>query len=246
MSGHSKWATIHRQKELQDAKRGLLFSKFARAITLAAKEAGADPNTNLRLRLAIESAHQANMPKENIDRAIKRAVGGGEGALEEVKYEGYGPAGVAVIVEAATDNKNRTSQEIKNLFERVGGALAGPGSVSFQFDSSGLLLVQKVDNSEEQMLKLIDLGVEDIEETEDGIEVYVKPAEVGELKKRLEGAGFKILRADLVARPKNLVTISEPKKAKGVLAFLEALHSHEDVQNVFANLDVPNEVLKKL
>lgn len=246
MSGHSKWATIHRQKETQDAKRGLLFSKLARSITLAARAGGGDPQTNLRLRFEIEAARAANMPKENIQRAIEKATGGEGGAIEEVKYEGYGPEGVAIVVEAATDNKNRTSQEIKNLFERGGGSLGGPGSVSYNFSQFGLLLVEKDDNPEERMLRLIDLGAEDLEETEDGIEVYVKLAEFGTIKEKLENAGFKVLRADLVLRPKNLVSIQEPGKAKKALSFLEQLTSRDDVQKVFANLDIPNEVLSRV
>lgn len=246
MSGHSKWATIHRQKETQDVRRGLLFSKLGRAITLAARAGGGNPQTNIRLRFAIDAARNINMPKENIERAIQKAIGGEEEVFEEVKYEGYGPEGVAVIVDAATNNKNRTAQEIKNIFERGGGTLGGPGSVSFNFSQVGLLLIQKGQNPQGEMLRLIDLGVEDVEETPDGIEVYVKPADVGQVKTELGQAGFSVLRADLAARPKNFVTVTEPEKAKKVLSFLEKLNAHDDVQKIFANVDIPNEVLASI
>lgn len=247
MSGHSKWSTIHRQKEAQDIKRGKLFSKLSRAITLAARQGGAEPEINLKLRFAIEKARQANMPKENIKRALQHAEGKLEGrGLEEVKYEGYGPEGLAVIVEAVTDNKNRTAQEIKNIFERAGGTLGGPGSVSFQFTSYGLLLIKKGKDPQEDMLTLIDLGVEDVEETEDGIEVYVAPSQVDKIKQKLEEAGFTVAQTDLVARPKSLISIAEEKKAKKALSFLETLNGHEDVQSVFVNLDIPNQVLSAL
>lgn len=242
MSGHSKWATIHRQKEVKDAKRGNLFSKLARAITLAAREGGGNPDGNIKLRVAIDKARESNMPKDNIERAIHLAQGGG--ALEEVFYEGFGPGGIAVIVEAATDNRNRTGQEIKNIFERGGGSLAGPGAVLFNFENKGLLVVKKALDVEGQMLALIDAGVEDVEETPDGIEVYTQPDKLAEVRGKIEELGYEVITSELYMKPKNLITLTDKRDASRALAFLESLEEHDDVQRVFANLDVPDQLAK--
>lgn len=244
MSGHSKWSTIKRKKEATDQARGNLFSKLARAISVAVKTGGGgNPETNYKLRMAIDTARSVNMPKENIERAISK--GTTQGDLEEVFYEGFAPFGISVIVEAATDNRNRTSQEIKGLFERGGGQLAGPGAVSFNFEPKGELIIQK-NNPQSQMLTLIDLGVEDIEETSEAIEAYSEPSAISELKKKIEAEGFVVKSADLVQRPKTLMTIDDKAKAKKILDFLNTLEDHEDVQKVFANVDIPAEVLGKL
>lgn len=246
MSGHSKWSTIKRQKEATDIKRGKIFSKLAKAITLTARE-GADPETNFKLRLEIEKAKQANMPKENIERAITRASGeAGEGQLREVVYEGYGPGGVAIIAEAATDNRNRTTAEMKQLFERGGGSLGGPGTVTYQFKPMGLITVEKTNNPDEQILKIIDLGVEDVEEAKDALEVYIQSQNLGEVKEKLNQSGFKVLNAELVKQPKNEIQISEPGKATKVLKLMNSLQEHDDIQRVFANFDIPEEVLKQV
>lgn len=234
MSGHSKWSTIKRQKESTDAKRGQLFSKLARAITLAAKAGGTDPSGNLRLKIAVEQARASNMPKENIERAIERGKGAEAGGLQEIMYEGYGPGGVAVIVEVATDNRNRTAQEIKNIFERFGGSLAGPGSVSFQFEQKGLILVEKGDNSERTTLSLIDLGAPDLEETEGGIEIYVLPSELGLWKQKIEDAGFKVSSAELIYKQRSYMEVAPDHHAQ-VLSLLETLDDRDDVQAVFSN-----------
>lgn len=235
MSGHSKWSTIKRQKGATDAKRGMLFSKLARTITIAAKQGGPSPDTNLRLRLAMEQARASNMPKDNIERAIERATGAGGGQLQEVLYEGYGPEGTAILVEAATDNKNRTTQEIKNIFERGGGAVGTPGSVSFQFDHVGQIVVDG--RGEGLMLQLIDLGAEDVEEVEDGIEIYVKPGELFQMKEKIEGAGVPVKTAELVYNPKT--PISVPGTVEGrVVKLLENLDEHDDVQKVYTNADL--------
>lgn len=244
MSGHSKWSTIKRQKETTDLKKGAVFSKLARAITIAARS-GADPESNFKLRLAIEKARQVNMPKENIDRAIAKVKGGGEGQLEEVVYEGYGPAGIAVVVEAVTDNKNRTTAEIKNLFERGGGSLGSPGSVAYQFKSMGLLTVEKTSSVEEQILTIIDLGVEDVQEAQDAIEVYVQPKDLVNVKEKLVQGRFKVLSAELVRQPINEVKIGNVEKARRVLKFMDSFSEHEDIQRIFANFDIPDEILKK-
>ena len=244
MSGHSHYATIKRQKETKDAARGQKFSKLAKAISIAVKTGGgANPDTNYKLRVAIDKAKAANMPKVNTERAISK---GTKGTLEEIKYEGFGPGGIAVILEVATDNRNRTAQEIKGLFERGGGSLAGPGAVSFNFISKGLLVVKKKKDTEAQILELIDLGVEDVDEVEDGLEIYVEGSKLNETKKALEKEGLKVISSELVQKPKTLQTVSDDKTAAKVLAFLNLLEDYEDVQKVFANLDIPEEVMKKL
>jgi len=243
MSGHSHYATIHRQKELKDAQRGAIFSKLAKEIAIAVKTGGGgDPTSNFKLRVAIDKARVANMPKENVERAVSSGSSSAAN-LEEATYEGFGPAGVAVIVVAATDNRNRTGQEIKNLFERVGGHLGGPGSVSFNFENKGFMLVAKKGTPEEQMLKLIDAGVEDMEETGDGIEVYVAPEKLGEIKKKLEDLGFAVTSTELYMKPKTFQTVTNPKEAAKALSFLDTLNENEDVQKVFANLDVPDGIM---
>jgi YebC/PmpR family DNA-binding regulatory protein len=233
MSGHSHYATIKRQKALTDAARGNVFSKHSKAIMIAAK-AGADPESNFKLRVAMDKARMDNMPKDNIQRAIDKATSEG-GVLEEVTYEGFGPSGVSVMVEVATDNKNRTAQEVKNMFERVGGNLAGPGAVSYNFESKGFLLVKKSDDPDTQTLSIIDMGVEDITESEDGLEVYVATEKLGEIKKKLEEAGFEVTQAELQMKPNNLMELDEPAMDK-VVKFLQDLEAHDDVQKVYANI----------
>ncbi|HUV43059.1 MAG TPA: YebC/PmpR family DNA-binding transcriptional regulator [Patescibacteria group bacterium] len=245
MSGHSKWSTIKHQKEATDIKRGKVFSKLAKAITLAAGE-GTDPEKNFKLRLEVERAKQANMPKENIERAIAKVTGRGEGKLEEVVYEGYGPEGVAIIVEAATDNRNRTTADVKNIFERGGGSLSGSGAVDYQFKSMGLITVEKSSKTDEQILKIIDLGVEDVEEVSDALEIYVKQGKLAEIREQLSQANFKVLNAELVKQPKNEIKIINPAKANKVLKLMNSLHEHDDIQRVFANFNIPEEVLKQI
>lgn len=235
MSGHSKWSTIKHQKGATDAKRGRLFSKLVRAISIAAKQGGPNPDSNLHLRLAMDQAKAANMPKENIERALERAAGAGEGGLQEALYEGYGPGGTAILVEAATDNKNRTTQEIKNIFEKGGGSLGTPGSVSFQFAREGQIVVDGT--GEQLMLKLIDLGAEDIEEGEDGIEIYVKQGELFLMKEKIEQAGISVKSAELVYSPKTSTDVPESVQSR-VVRLLETLDEHDDVQKVYTNADI--------
>lgn len=245
MSGHSKWSTIKRQKEAKDQQRGKIFSKLSKAISLAAREGG-DPATNFRLRLTVERAKQANMPKENIARALRRAQGKlEEGGFEEVIYEGYGPEGLAVIVEAVTDNKNRTTAEIKNVFEREGGKLASRGAVSFQFKKAGLVVVTKERDVDEQLLNLIDLGVDDVEEAIDAIEVYVPPEKLNEFREKIQKAGFDVTETELVRQPTLAVKIREKEKATKILKFMSLLGEHDDVQKVYANFDITEDILEK-
>ncbi len=246
MSGHSHYATIKRQKGLKDAAKGKIFSKLAKVIQIAVKTGGGmDPDSNAKLRIVIDAAKRVNMPKDNIERAIKKGVGGGEN-LEEVTYEGFGPSGIAVIVEAATDNRNRTGQEFKNLFEKGGGSLAGPGSVAFNFEPKGLLIVKKEGNSEEQMLSLIDAGVEDLQEADDAIEAYVAVDKLGEIRDRLQGAGFSVISFEIIQKPKNLQTINDANLAKKILGFLDNLENLDDVQKVFTNINIEREVLDQI
>src|SRR5258708_1151377 len=232
MSGHSHYATTHRQKELKDAAKGQIFSKLARAITIAAKTGGGpDPDSNYKLRITIDKARAASMPKENIDRAISKAEGGGD--LDEVMYEGFGPSGVAVLVEAATDNRNRTNSEIKNLFEKNGGKMGSPGSVSFNFAPYGLLLIKK-ENADEQILKLIDLGAEDVEEADDMLEVYTIPSSLSQMQKKLVENNFEVTSAELIQKPKSIQEVTSDESLK-VEKFLENIEDHDDVQKVFTN-----------
>ncbi len=240
MSGHSHYATIKREKEANDAARGKTFSKLAKEIAIAVKTGGGgDPDSNFKLRMVMDKAREVNMPKDNVERAIAHATSTAE-AIEEVSYEGFGPSGVAVMVVAATDNRNRTAQEIKNIFDRAGGRLGGPGSVSFNFENKGFLLVEKDADPESQMLKLIDLGVEDVNETPDGIEVYVQPDKLSQTKKKLEEAGFKVTSAEISMEAKSYQTISDSKEASKVMSFLDLLNDHDDVQQVYSNADIVN------
>ncbi len=244
MSGHSHFATIKRQKAANDAAKGNVFSKMARAIMIAAKN-GPDPDMNYKLRFEIEKARAVSMPKENIERAIAKATT--EAAnMEELTYEGYGPLGISVIVQAATDNKNRTAQEIKNTFDRGGGSLGGPGAVAFNFDPKGFMLVKKGDDPETQMLQLIDAGVEDITETADGLEVYTSPDVLGQTHKKLTEMGFEVQETELQMKPKNFIKANTPEEATKVIKFLDAFEDLDDVQKVFSNIEVDEEVMSKV
>ena len=244
MSGHSHFATIKRQKAVNDAAKGNVFSKMARAIMIAAK-GGADPDMNFKLRFEIDKARAVSMPKENIERAIAKATTDAAN-VEEIAYEGFGPFGISVIVEVATDNKNRTAQEMKNTFERGGGSLAGPGAVSFNFESKGFMLVKKSIDIDAQMLSLIDAGAEDIQETNDGIEVYVPPERLSEIHKKLVDMGLTMDETELQMKPKNLQTISDPVEAAKAIKFLDSFEELDDVQKIFSNLDIPDETMAQM
>ncbi len=235
MSGHSHFATIKRQKGLKDAAKGNIFGKLSKNISIAIKSGGGtNPDMNFKLRIAIDKAKEFNMPKDNIDRILKTAESKME-SIEEMRYEGFGPYGVGVIIDVVTDNKNRSAQEFKNIFEKAGGNIAGPGAVAYNFDSKGYLLIKKTEDVDSQTLNLIDLGVEDIEDTEDGIEVYVHPEELSSEKHKIEAAGFNVIRAELTMVPKNYVEIEDPDRIEKMTKFLETLEDHDDVQKVFSN-----------
>ncbi len=244
MSGHSHFATIKRQKSVNDAAKGNLFSKLARSIMLAAKS-GPDPDMNFKLRFEIDKARQASMPKKNIERAIAKATT--EAAnLTEVSYEGFGPGGVGIIVQAATDNKNRTAQEIKNIFDKAGGTMAGPGAVSFNFEPKGFMLVQKSADPESQMLSLIDLGAEDIRETDDGLEIFVAPDKLSDTHKKIDSAGFEVTRTEQILEPKNNQSVGDFALATKVIKLIDNLEETEDVQKVFTNMEIPDEIANQI
>lgn len=238
MSGHSKWATIKRAKGAADAKRGKLFSKLAKNIAVAVQVGGSpDPNFNFKLRVAVDKAKQAAMPADNIERAIKRGSGEGKEAIENVVYEGYGPAGSAVIVEAITDNSNRTTQNIRNIFNKHGGRMGEQGSVSWMFESKGEILIENQPGTEDLALELIDAGAEDIKETDDGLEIYTLPLDLEKVKKYIEGKGLKILSAEVIMKSSQPANLSSQDKEK-VLELFDALEEDDDVMNVHSNVDV--------
>jgi YebC/PmpR family DNA-binding regulatory protein len=248
MSGHSKWSTIKRQKGVTDAKRGALFTKVAREISVAARQGGGDPDANYRLRLAVEKARSVNMPSDNIKRTIDKATGGGEAdQFEEIVYEGYGPGGVAVLVEAATDNRNRTAAEVRSIFTKTGGQLAGSGAVAWQFEPRGLIAVTrgaKVD-PDEVGLAAIDAGAEDVETDDDTIEIYTSPADLEAVRKALEGAGVPVDSAENTMIAKQTVEL-DSNKARQALRLVELLEDLDDVQRVTANFDIPEDVFAEV
>ncbi len=245
MSGHSKWSQIKRQKGAADVKRGNLFTKMTREIMLAAKEGGGNPEANFRLRLAMDRARAVNMPRDNIQRAIDRATGGGEGAqLESVVYEGYAPGGVSVMVEAATDNRNRTASEIRAVFTRHNSKLGESGSVQWIFEQKGIIEIDASGRSADDLvLMAIDAGAEDVEVDGSLVTVYTTPSAFEKVRAALEKAGVKIASAELSMRPSQTVRV-EGDQAQKVIHLVEALEELDDVQRVHANFDVPEEVLQ--
>lgn len=247
MSGHSKWATIKRQKGANDAKRGVLFTKLSKAITIAVQQGGGvtDPDGNFRLRLAVEAARGANMPKDNIERAISRA-GGKEGAnLEEGLYEGFGPGGFSVIVESLTDNKQRTVSDVKMVFDKNGGSLGNQGSVQYQFEKKGMITVEKGGRSlDEVFLIAADNGAEDVEEAGDEVLVYTLAEDLARVRNALMEQGLTVKGAELTWKPIVINTISDKTMAEKALSFLEKLEDLDDVQKVYANFDIPEEVMQ--
>ena len=246
MSGHSKWAQIKRQKGSADVKKGQAFTKLSNVITIAVRQGGgiADPGQNFKLRLAIEKARSVNMPKETIERAIEKGKGleKGEG-LQETVYEGFGPGGVAVIVEATTDNKIRTTAEVKNIFDKNGGTLGNPGSVSYQFQLKGQITVLKENKSiDDIFLAAADSGAEDVEEAGDEVIIYTKPEELTKVREKLESQ-FKIVDAQLMRKPQVSVSVTEKETAEKVLSFLDKLEHLDDVNKVYANFDISEKLI---
>jgi YebC/PmpR family DNA-binding regulatory protein len=247
MSGHSKWSSIKHKKAVVDARRGVQFAKLARAITVAAREGGGDPDGNAALENAIEKARAASMPKENIERAIAKGTGAGADAeaIETVLYEGYGPAGVAILVEALTDNRNRTSADVRLLFTKNGGSLGEPGSVGYLFDKKGTIVVDSGRYSEEDLLAAVEAGAEDISIDDDVFEIVTEPSAFLPVRKALEGAGIEIVSAELSYRPTSLVPVDEDK-ARQLMRLVESLEDNDDVSSVHANFDIPAEVLERV
>jgi YebC/PmpR family DNA-binding regulatory protein len=247
VSGHSKWSTIKHKKGAADAKRGKLFSKLSRAIMVAAKEGGSDPASNLALQNAIEKARSYSMPKDNIERAIAKGAGEGtDGAsFETVVYEGYGPEGVAVIVEALTDNRNRTASDVRHLFSKHGGNLGATGAVAWQFERRGVVLVDADGVDEDELvLAAADAGADDVELDGTSLVVSSSPEGLTGVREALEAAGYTLESAGLSMVPKTTVTIAEESTAKQIVRLVEGLEDNDDVQDVYANFDIPEAVLE--
>ena len=245
MSGHSKWASIKHQKGVTDARRGQLFTKLTRELIIAAREGGGSPDMNFRLRLAIQKARDSNMPMDNIDRAIKKGTGEIEGgSLVELTLEGYGPGGTAILVNALSDNRNRTVQEIRNIFTRNGTNLGESGCVSWIFDSRGIITIKAEGvDADELALTAIDAGAEDVKVEDDYVEVYTTPDKFETVRKTLEEQGVNIETSEISMVPKTTVELDE-KTASQALKFMEKLEENDDVQNVFSNADFPDSVLE--
>ena len=247
MSGHSKWATIKHKKGKTDARRGKLFSKLSRAITVAAREGGTDPAMNISLANAIEKAKAESMPKDNIERAIQRGGGGAEGEqYESILYEGYGPAGVAIIVEVLTDNKNRSAAEVRNIFSKHGGQLAQPGAVAWGFERRGSIVIDGAKYDEDDiMAAAIDAGAEDVVEDEGSFQVLTEPADFAAVRSALTTAGIEFDNAELTMIPKTTVKLEE-NDARKTMKIMDALEDSDDVQEVYANFDIPEDILEAL
>ena len=246
MSGHSKWSSIKHKKGAADAKRGKLFTKLARAITVAARDGGSDPDGNPALATAVQKAREASMPKDNIQRAIDRGTGeGSDGVvIERILYEGYGPGGVAILVEALSDNRNRTGAEIRHAFDRHGGGLGEPNSVAWNFEKRGVILVDGGRYDEDDLIVAIDAGAEDVVDDDGTFRILTAPGELGAVRAALDEAGVEIVSSDIAMDPKNTVAVEE-SQAKTLLNLIEALEEHDDVDAVHANFDISEEVMER-
>jgi YebC/PmpR family DNA-binding regulatory protein len=247
MSGHSKWASIKHKKAIVDSRRGARFTKLARAITVAARDGGGDPAANAPLENAIGKAKAASMPKDNIERAISKGTGeGGEAdAIETVLYEGYGPGGVAVLVEALTDNRNRTGADVRHAFSKYGGSLGEPGSVAYLFEKKGTIAIDATRYSEDELMVAVEAGAEDISTDEDILEVIAALADFAAVRVALEEAGVELESAELAYVPSSLVSIDE-SQASRLMKLIDALEDLDDVDEVYANFDVPADVLERV
>lgn len=247
MSGHSKWSSIKHQKAVKDARRGAAFTKLSRAIQVAAKEGGGDPEANAPLSLAVQKAREASMPKDNIERAIGKGTGEGADAdaLQRVVYEGYGPGGVALLIEAVTDNRNRTGADVRHLLSKQGGTLGEPGSVAYLFEKKGSVVVDAAHYGEEELMPAIDAGAQDIVEDDDVLEVVCAPGDLTAVRRALEAAGVEMQSAEAVQRPSVRVPVGE-EEAGRLLRLIEGLEDNDDVDAVHANFDVEASVLERV
>jgi len=247
MSGHSKWATIKRKKAATDQARGKVFSKYIKEITIAARQAGGDLKDNPRLRTAVAAAKAVNMPAQNIDRAIKRGAGEIEGATyEEAHYEGYGPGGVALLVETATDNRNRTAGDVRHIFTKHGGNLGEAGSVSYLFKPRGLIIVDKTASAEDALIEIsLEAGADDVTAGDENYEILTSPHQFEAVREALAAKGIPMVSAEITRLATLEVPVSE-KEAEAVLRLVDALEEHDDVQKVYANFNVPDEVMARL
>ena len=247
MSGHSKWSSIKHKKGAADAKRGKLFTKLARAITVAARDGGGDPDGNPALATAVQKARDASMPKDNIQRAIDRGsgVGADAAAIEQIVFEGYGPGGVAIMVDALTDNRNRASAEIRHAFSKHNGSLGEPGSVAWIFEKRGVVAVDGERYGEDDLIVAIDAGAEDVREEGELLRVLCEPAGLSAVREAVEAAGVEVQSADVAIEPKSTVEV-KGNEAKSLLALIDALEEQDDVNEVHANFDISDEVLEKL
>lgn len=247
MSGHSKWAQIRRSKGVNDARRGQLFTRLGREIVVAVREGGGgDPNANFRLRMAVQRARDANMPMDNIDRTIKRALGGGEGSqLEEITYEGYGPGGTAMLVQTLTENRNRTVAEVRNAFNRNAGNMGESGSVDWLFENKGVIEVElKGYDPDELSLEALDMGADDVEPVgpdDETLIIYTDPSELDKVRQALEAQKYNVIKAESSLIPKSRISLTEEKVAYQVMRLVEKLEDLDDVQNVYTNADIPEE-----
>lgn len=249
MAGHSKWANIKHRKAKADEKKAKIFTKIGRELMVAVRQGGPDPEANPRLKAVIQKAKSVNMPNENIMRHIQKATGGADNTnYEEVVYEGYGPGGVAILLEIMTDNRNRTAGEIRHLFSRNGGNLGESGCVAWMFQSKGIINLElgDTDDPDTVMMEVIEAGAEDVSNNDGLVEVVTSPEDFEKVRETLAGAGYKIQSAELTKVPQTTVQISDPEQAKQLLRLMDLLEDHDDVQDVYANFDIPDELLEQV
>lgn len=247
MSGHSKWATIKHKKGAADAARGKLFAKLIRQVEVAAREGGGDPDMNPSLRTMFQKARDASVPIDTIERAIKRGTGDLEGVIyESIMYEGYAPGGVAVLVDVLSDNRNRTGSEIRNIFSKNGGSMAEPGAVAWQFDRKGIALVDRAADEDELMLVALDAGAEDIADDGEAWRITTPPSDLPAVRTALEEAGFAVTSSELTMVPSATIALDSPEVAKKVLNLIDILDDNDDVQDVYANFDIPDSILESV
>lgn len=248
MSGHSKWANIKHRKAAQDAKKGVAYQRLTKNIISAAKAGGGDPNVNFQLKVAIDRAREGNVPVDNIERAVKRGSGNLEGVTyEDVTYEGYGPGGVAVMVETMTDNRNRTAPEMRTLFNRVGGAIGELGCVAWNFERRGEITVTGKGIDEDELMSVaVDAGADDVSQSDEGFEIMCEPAMLSSVASAIKDAGYDVSEAVVALEPKTTVVVKSKDEAEKLMAMIERFEDHDDVQNVYSNFEIPDNILAEL